>query len=131
MCGTSGLKTELVQYPFIYGTGSDAVELSADVPVHTCSRCRVSFTGEEAEIARHNAVCRHLEVLTPGEIRAIRHFHGMSRTAFACLTGLGEASLARWERREVIQSTSSDRYLRLVSDPAIFRRLRSMSIRAS
>ena len=126
MCGAPGLKTELVRDPFIYGAGSGAVELTADVPVHTCSRCRVSFTGEKAEIARHDAVCRHLEVLTPGEIRAIRVFYGMSRAAFARLTGFEELALARWERREIIQNTSSDRYLRLLRDPVIFRRLRSM-----
>ena len=130
MCGTPGLKTELVRDPFIYGAASDAVELSADVPVHTCSHCSVSYTGEEAEIARHESICRHLGVLTPGEIRALRVRHNMSRAAFARRTGFGEATLARWERREVIQSTSSDRYLRILGDPAIFRCLSSMSKRA-
>ena len=130
MCGNPVLKTELVRDPFIYGTGFDAVELSADVPVHTCSHCSVSFTGEEAEISRHEAICRHLGVLTPREIYALRVRHNMSRAAFARLTGFGEATLARWERREIIQNTSNDRYLRLLRDPAIFRRLSSMSERA-
>ena len=130
MCGTPGLKTELVRDPFIYGAGSNAVELSADVPVHTCPRCSVSFTGEEAERVRHEAVCRHLGVLTPDKIRALRARHHMSRAAFARLTGFGEATLARWERREIVQNTSSDRYLRLLEDPVIFRRLYSMSERA-
>ncbi len=131
MCGTLGLKTELIRDPFIYGAGSDAVELSAEVPVHTCSHCSVSYTGEAAEIARHEAICRHLDVLTPDEIRALRVSHNMSRAAFARYTGFGEATLARWERREVIQNISSDRYLRLLQDPAIFRRLSSMSKRAA
>ena len=43
---------------------------------------------------RHEAVCRHLGVLAPGEIRALRREHGMSRAAFARLTGFGEATLA-------------------------------------
>ena len=50
MCGANGLKTELVRDPFIYGAGPKAVELVADVPVHTCPECDVSFTGEAAEI---------------------------------------------------------------------------------
>lgn len=41
----------------------------------------------------------------------------LARAAFARLTGFGEATLARWERREVIQSISSDRYLRLLKNP--------------
>ena len=125
-CGAMGLRTDLVRDPFIYGAGSTAVELVADVPVHTCSECGVSWTGDEAETRRHEAICRHLGVLTSDEIRAIRLEHGMSRAAFARLTGFGEASLARWERREVVQSTSNDRYLRLLRDPAVFARLSSI-----
>ncbi len=123
LCGTPGLKTELVRDPFIYGAGPTAVELCADIPVHTCSRCAESFTGVEAEIAEHEAICRHHGVLTPAEIRQLRVGYGMSRAAFARLTGFGEATLARWERREVIQNTSGDRYLRLLMDPDVMRSL--------
>lgn len=117
MCGTPGLKTELVRNPFIYGAGSDAVELRADIPVHTCSHCSLSYTAESAEIARHEAVCRHLGVLTPDEIRELRDRHNLSRAAFARRNGFGEATLARWERGESIQNTSTDRYLRLLKSP--------------
>ena len=53
--------------------------------------------------------------------------YGMSRAAFARLTGFGEATLARWERREVIQNTSSDRYLRLLKNPVNVDELRSLT----
>lgn len=112
MCGHQLLKTELVRDPFIYGVGSEAVELSADVTVHTCSYCSVSYTGEEAEIAWHEAVCRHLGVLTPREIRAIRRSRNMSRAAFASLTGCDEADFTRWERGEIIQTLAIDDCLR-------------------
>ena len=127
MCGAPGLRTELVRDPFIYGVGDEAVELSADIPVHSCNRCNVSFTGAEAERVEHDAVCRHLGVLTPEEIQGIRAQYGVSRAAFARLTGFGKASLARWEHGEVIQNTSSDRYLRLLLDPDVFRRLSSLA----
>ena len=126
MCGAPGLKTQLVRNPFLYGTGSDAVELSADMPVHTCNQCDLSYTGEEAENIEHDVVCRHLDVLTADEIKALRDRYGLSRAEFSRFTGFGEATLARWERREVIQNTSSDRYLRLLQDSAIFQRLRSL-----
>ncbi len=127
MCGTPGLRTELVRDPFIYGVGDDVVELSVDIPVHTCDQCKVCFTGREAEVIHHEAVCRHLGVLTPEEIRGIRKQYGLSRAAFARLTGFGKASLARWERGELIQNTSSDRYLKLLLDPRIFRDLTSLA----
>lgn len=127
MCGTPGLKTELVRDPFIYGVGDEAVELSADIPVHSCAKCGISFTGTDAERIEHEAVCRHLGVLAPKQIRGIRKQYGLSRAAFARLTGFGRASLARWERGELIQNTSNDRYLRLLMDPEVLRRLKSLT----
>lgn len=127
LCGASGLTTELVRDPFIYGAGADATELSADVPVHTCAECNVSYTGEEAEIARHEAVCRNLGLLTPAEIRGLRESHGLSRAAFARLTGFGEATLARWERGEVIQNASNDSFLRMLMDEDVMKRLESLT----
>ncbi|MDE2782617.1 MAG: type II toxin-antitoxin system MqsA family antitoxin [Gemmatimonadota bacterium] len=127
LCGAPGLKTELVRDPFFYGVGNEAVELSADIPVHSCAKCDASYTGTEAERIEHDAVCRHLGLLTPDEIQGIRKRYGLSRAAFARLTGFGKASLARWERGEVVQNTSSDRYLRLLVDPEIFRRLASLA----
>lgn len=128
LCGAPGLKTELVRDPFIYGAGEDAVELTAEFPVYTCSRCEVSYTGEIAEIAQHEAVCHHLGVLTPAQIRGLRRRYDLSRAALARLTGFGEASLARWERGKVIQNTSSDRYLRLLRDRATMNRLRGIAM---
>ena len=123
LCHTHGLKTELVRDPFVYGKGSDAVELTADVPVHSCSHCGESYTGEEGEIIQHETVCRHLGVLAPREIRALRKGYGMSRAAFAQVTGFGEASVARWERGEVIQNTSNDHLLRSLFDRRVLERL--------
>ena len=56
-------------------------------------------------------------MLTPWEIREIRKKHDLSRAAFAELTGLGAASLGRWETGALIQSLANDRYLRLLAAP--------------
>ncbi len=127
MCGAPGLRTELIRDPFIYGREPTAVELTAEIPVHTCSQCDVSFLGDEAGAIQHEAVCKHHGVLTPDEIRELRASYGMSRAAFARLTGFGEATLARWERREVIQNTSSDRYLRLLKNRVMMDELLSLT----
>jgi len=51
----------------------------------------------------------------------------MSRAQFARVTGFGEATLARWERGEVIQNTSNDSFLRMLMDRDAMRRLSRMT----
>ena len=51
----------------------------------------------------------------------------MSRAAFARVTGFGEATLARWERGEVIQNASNDSFLRMLMDPDVMERLSSLT----
>jgi transcriptional regulator with XRE-family HTH domain len=53
--------------------------------------------------------------LSPEEIISLRSQLKLSRRALAELSGFGEASLARWESGELIQSESNDNLLRLLS----------------
>lgn len=108
-------RTEWREHAFTYGAGASAVELKATLPVRVCNSCGFEFLDHEAETLQHEAICAHLGVLTPKEIRGIREMHGMSRARFAKLTGLGEATLNRWENAILIQNTGNDRYLRLLS----------------
>lgn len=124
LCGATAVRTELVRDPFMYGAGSGAVELSADVLVHTCSACGDSYTGDDADITYDEAVCRHLGILTPAEIREMREGYGLTRAEFAQLTGFGKATVGRWERGEIHQNRSADRYLRLLRDRGVMERLR-------
>ena len=127
VCGAIGVQTELMRDPFVHGSGPNAVELAADVLVHTCSACGDSYTDNEADVAYDEAVCRHLGILTPAEIRAMREGYGLTRAELAHLTGFGKATLGRWERGEVNQNRSADRYLRLLLDPEIMRRLHTLA----
>ena len=52
----------------------------------------------------------------------------MSRVSFAQVTGLGEASLNRWENGLNIQTHANDRYLRLLKHPGIMRELRALTM---
>ena len=122
LCG-GGVATSWLRHTFDYGTGESAAELSVEVPVHRCDDCDFEFTDEIAERLRHEAVCDHLGVLAPAQIRRIRERHGMTRAQFARVTGLGEASLNRWENGLNIQTHANDRYLRLLETPEIMRRL--------
>ena len=126
MCGDEGITTSWNRHAFDYGSGDTAVELVVDVPVRRCETCEFEFLDESAERLKHEAVCRHLGVLPPDAIRRIREDHGMTRAGFARVTGLGEASLNRWENGLNIQTHANDRYLRLLAQPEIMRRLEEL-----
>ena len=110
---------------FRYGSGKSAVDLSVNLPVRRCGSCEFEFIDDEAERLKHDAVCEHLGVLSPGAIRQIRKSYGMTRAAFAEITGLGEATLNRWENGITVQTLANDRYMRLLARPEIMNRLRS------
>lgn len=122
-CGSVNVSTSMEADRFTHGVGADAAELSVVVPVRTCSDCGTQFTDEEAERLRHEAVCRHLGLLTPSEIRDVRISYGMRRAEFANVTKLGEATLARWESGATLPNAANDRYLRLLRFPENLARL--------
>ena len=122
-CGTGRVTTSQHRHTFTYGSEESAVELTVDVPMRRCTSCHFEYLDEEAEQLKHEAVCRHFGVLSPGEIRRIREHHQMTRARFAEVTGLGEASLNRWENGLTIQTLGNDRYIRLLALPGIMQHL--------
>ena len=115
------------EHTFTYGIGDAAVELTVTLPVHVCPSCGFECLDDEGETLKHEAVCAHLGVLTPDEVRGIRKTYGMSRAAFAKVTGLGEATLNRWENAFLIQNAANDRYLRLLKDANNMRLLKRLT----
>ena len=127
-CGESAISTSIQRDRFVYGSGDSAVELIVDLPVRHCNDCDIHYVDFEAEDIKHEAVCRHLGVLPPAAIVNIRKKHGLSRAAFAKITGLGEASLGRWEKGINIQNIGNDRYIRLLEDPRVMQQLREVAM---
>lgn len=113
-CGHSEIDTRWEDCPFTYGRGADAVEISVRLPMRKSRKCGFEFFDEEAEDLSHEAVCRHLGRLTPQQIKELREKHGFSRADLERITGLGEASIARWERGELIQNAGNDSLLWLL-----------------
>ncbi len=103
------------EHTFPYGLGADTAELTVTLPVHVCPSCGPEFLDDEAEALKHEAVCAHLGVLSPKEIRGIRRMHGMSRAGFSKMINVDEATLVRWEEGILIQSAANDRRLRRLS----------------
>ncbi len=126
-CASPDVSGTTVEQAFQYGAAPNTVELTATVRLYRCGACGFEFTDESAERARHDAVCRHLGVLTPREIAAIRVRYDLSRAQFAELTRLGEATIARWERGALIQNGAYDQFLHLLSFPENIECLRERS----
>ena len=116
-CGGCGVTTSRCHHTFRYGSGRSAVDLAVDVPVCRCDSCEFEFLDDEAERLKHEAICEHLGVLSSTKIRRIRKSYGMTRAVFAQVTGLGEATLNRWENGILIQTLANDRYIRLLARP--------------
>jgi putative zinc finger/helix-turn-helix YgiT family protein len=114
-CGSLNVKKEWKNQRFQYGSGESAVELNAEMPVYCCEECGFEFAGAEAEDIRHEAVCRHLGLLAPREIVAIRESTGLSRMQFTEISGIGIASLKRWETGTLIQNAANDQLIYLMT----------------
>jgi hypothetical protein len=79
-------------------------------------------------VARHEAVCAHHGLLAPRAIIEIRDRYCVSRSDFARITRLGEATVARWERGALLQNAAYDQYLRLLLVPDNWRRLQEQNV---
>src|SRR5260370_458597 len=100
-CRESEVSTTMERDQFVFRSGGISYNVSADVPVHSCPACGESFVSEIGETARHAAICHAMRRLTPQEIYSLRARLCLSRKSFAELSGIGEASLARWESGEL------------------------------
>lgn len=126
LCDSESVDTIQHTNVFDYGVGGTVVRLKVDLPVRYCAACDLEFLDHVGQRLRHDAVCRYLGVLTPSEVQQIREGYGMTRAEFAELTGLGEATLGRWETAAVIQNRANDLYLRLIQIPSIMQDLRRL-----
>ena len=122
-CGENEFSISTEKDHFVFGCDDDAVELTAYVPVHTCDNCEFQFTSGDADDIRHEAICRHLGRMPPKAIRGLRKASDLSRADFAQITGIGSASLARWETGQLIRGTAHDNLLYLLLDKSNLERL--------
>src|SRR5262245_21048095 len=110
-CGNTALEPRFDEETFEYGGREKPFSVTARIPSLLCRNCGTRFYDGAAEWARHEAACRHLGVMPPDEIRALRERYDLTQEEFAELTGLGVASLGRWERGAGIQNEGYDALL--------------------
>lgn len=116
-CNTGRLCDKIVTERFEFEVdGKTKAVLAEMVPVSECDNtaCGERLSGPEAARIRHEAICRTFGLLTPCEIQAIRERLELSQERFAQLTGIGVATISRWERGRLLQNRAMDNYLRLV-----------------
>jgi putative zinc finger/helix-turn-helix YgiT family protein len=87
-----------------------------DVPVEVCNVCGEIFYGPEAARKRHSYLCRELDIPTPEEIKSLRESLGLSQKEFADRTGLGIATISRWERGRLLPTREHRKLLRSLKD---------------
>ncbi len=126
LCAASDVVTTWTRFAFQYGQGASAARLTVEVPARRCKSCDAEYLDEVGEQIKHDAICEHLGVLCPSQIAQLRKDYGMSRAKFSELTGIGMASLNRWENGHLMQSIANDRYLRILKYPEVMERLESL-----
>lgn len=124
-CESKKIETTFEDYAFEYGAGENQIELTASVPVRKCQACGYQFLDEKTDDIQHEAVCKHLGVMTPAQVISLRGLYGLNRAQFAKTTKLGEATLARWEKSLLIQNAAYDNYLYLLGWKENLERIRS------
>ena len=115
ICVHDDLEPRIIRDEFEYGPENDRIHLVIDaVPVLVCPQCGEIFYGPEAEQAHNLAICRAYHLLSPAEVQAIRERLGKTQEDFAALTGIGVATLSRWEQGRLIQTRAHDNFLRIL-----------------
>lgn len=123
-CGSERIETHMEDYSFSYGHGASRVDLSAKVPIRTCQNCGFTYRDSVADAICHDTICEHLKVMKPSQIKGLRKMHHLTQAELAEITGLGEATISRWERGILIQNQACDRYLYLLGYVDNLNRLR-------
>lgn len=114
LCGSNEVTTRQEEISFPVSTRGKEETLHVKIPVHQCKECDFEFTGPTADKIQHDAVCNFLNVMTPSEVREIRKKFGLTQAKFAERTGIGIASINRWEKGGSIQNPAMDNYLFLI-----------------
>jgi len=120
-CGGRTLTATPQIEAFEYLDGNRVVTLEAHVDVFHCPDCGLDFTDSRAERARNIAVAAYLSIPSAEQVRSLRQQYGLTRSEFAQITGIGEASLARWESGVQLPTKALALLLRLLAIPENFR----------
>jgi DNA-binding transcriptional regulator YiaG len=94
-CSSFNVRTEWREQTISHGAFQVA---DAKLPFRVCRACDAEFTDSAAETAKHEALCWHLGVMTPAEVRTMRRSLNVSVAEFSHVVGLPSARVAEIEQ---------------------------------
>ena len=83
--------------------------------------CNFLQTDQKTVVQKNKTSVGGHEIMTPEEVRSIRMNLNQTIREFSKITGIGAASLCRWEQGSLIQNRAMDNYLFLLSLPGNFK----------
>jgi putative zinc finger/helix-turn-helix YgiT family protein len=121
-CASGRLVPFIRDEEFDHDLGDEIIKVRAKgVPVERCNVCGMIASGPDAARVRHEAICAAAGFLTPSEIKTLREQFGWSQKDLADLTGLGMATISRYERGRLLQNRSTNKILQAIRDCPEFR----------
>ncbi len=122
-CGTVRNAKTTVRHE-TYAYKAEPVTVQHELTVCTVCGTEVATAqqAEESLIAVREAYRRNHDLITPEEIRSIRERYGAGQKPFGIILGLGESTIANYERGELPTAANSN-LIRLMNDPHVFRTL--------
>jgi len=116
-CAECGSAVEVSSAPVPFDVRGETVLVSG-IEHGLCSGCgEVYLSIDAAEKLQAAAISKSKaakQLLSPQEIRDLRHSLALSQAAFEDLLGIGAKSVVRWEKGTVFQSATADRLMRLI-----------------
>ena len=116
-CGECGGAVEISSAPVPFDVRGETITVSG-IEHGACAVCGEVYLTLDAterlqsEAIRLSKAARQL--LSPAEIKDLRHSLSLSQSAFEQLLGVGAKTAVRWEKGTVFQSATADRLMRLL-----------------
>ncbi len=117
-CGKRAIETTRDPIEMEYREGTWRIE--PDFEYERCRACDEEFyPGPGIAEATKKAVAlarKDLGLLTPDDIRGIRHELGLTQGDLERALGVSRGAVGRWERGEVFQGVTADRLIRVIHE---------------
>lgn len=133
-CAECGGEVRLSAEPIAFDVRGQSVSVPG-IEHGRCLACDEEYLSLDAaeslqkEAIRRSKAARGL--LSPDEVRALRHSLSLSQAAFEKLLGVGPKTVVRWEKGTVFQSATADRLMRLIAvEPGLLGTLQSDALYA-
>lgn len=126
VCDSSEITHDIIKEKIkTFDRNSNEIEVPVELNLNICQSCGFQYTTDNEAELKHEAICHHLGLLSPKEILDVRGTYNLSQNDFSTISGVGKASLARWERGALMQNYANDNLLYLLKFEENLKRLKA------